>query len=86
MVFNAMNPLRHGDSYHELPVCTAMFIPLIIHLFQLVFSVGTVFFLSKQISQQCFSAGLSAQPNGSYFTEPELKLHEFDLIQTISLL
>jgi hypothetical protein len=23
-------------------------------------------FLSQQISQQCFSAGLSAQPNGSF--------------------
>jgi hypothetical protein len=23
-------------------------------------------FLSQQIGQQCFSAGLSAQPNGSY--------------------
>jgi hypothetical protein len=23
-------------------------------------------FLSQQISQQCFSAGLSAQPNGAY--------------------
>jgi hypothetical protein len=43
----------------------ALFIRLIIRLFQFVFSAGIIFFLSQQISQQCFSAGLSAQPNGS---------------------
>jgi hypothetical protein len=46
-------------------MASAMFIRLIIRLFQLVFSVGIIFFLSQQISQQCFSADLSAQPNGA---------------------
>jgi hypothetical protein len=33
-------------------------------------------FLSQQISQQCFSAGLSAQPNGSKEeSEPEKSAH-----------
>jgi hypothetical protein len=31
---------------------------------QLFFSAENNIFLSQQISQQCFSAGLSAQPNG----------------------
>jgi hypothetical protein len=44
----------------------ALFIRLIIRLFQLVFFSRNRIFLSQQISQQCFSAGLSAQPNGSY--------------------
>jgi hypothetical protein len=43
----------------------ALFIRLIIRLFQLVFSAVTNIFLSQQISQQYFSAGLSAQPNGA---------------------
>jgi hypothetical protein len=36
---------------------------LIIRTFQLVFFRRNNIFLSQQISQQCFSAGLSAQPN-----------------------
>jgi hypothetical protein len=43
-----------------------LFIRLIIRLFQLVFQPEQYFF-SQQISQQCFSAGLSAQPNDSIF-------------------
>jgi hypothetical protein len=30
------------------------------------FFSGNIIFLSQQISQQCFSAGLLAQPNGAY--------------------
>jgi hypothetical protein len=44
----------------------ALFIWLIIRLFYFIFSAGTVFFLSQQISQQCFSVGLSAQLNGAF--------------------
>jgi hypothetical protein len=43
----------------------ALFIRLIIRTFQLVFFSWNSIFLSHQISLQCFSAGLSAQPNGA---------------------
>jgi hypothetical protein len=42
----------------------ALFIWLIIRAFQLIFFSRNSIFLSQQISQQYFSAGLSAQPNG----------------------
>jgi hypothetical protein len=40
-----------------------MFSQLIIRTFQLVFFSQNSVFLSQQINQQCFSVGLSAQPN-----------------------
>jgi hypothetical protein len=43
----------------------ALFIRLIIRTFQLVFFSRNSIFLSQQISQQYFSVGLSAQPNGA---------------------
>jgi hypothetical protein len=33
-------------------------------------------FLSQQISQQCFSAGLSTQPNGAKVAKHGQKIHE----------
>jgi hypothetical protein len=44
------------------------------------FSWNSVF-LSQQISQQCFSAGLSAQPNGALIldkSENSLSFHELE--------
>jgi hypothetical protein len=37
------------------------------------FSQNSIFF-SQQISQQCFSAGLSAQPNGAMIPQLELSI------------
>jgi hypothetical protein len=50
----------------------ALFIWLIIRLIQLVFSAGTVFFLSQKINQQCFSA-----PFGWNYKPAEKKLKAF---------
>jgi hypothetical protein len=41
------------------------------------FSARTVFFLSQQISQQRFSADLSAQPNGAVMGYMYVKLSQF---------
>jgi hypothetical protein len=49
----------------------SLFARLIIRLFQLIFFSWNSIFLSQQISQQCFSAGLSAQPNGAYDLEQQ---------------
>jgi hypothetical protein len=46
-------------------IIKVLFIRLIIHLFSACFFSRNSVFLSQQISQQCFSAGLSAQLNGA---------------------
>jgi hypothetical protein len=42
-----------------------LFIRLIIRIFQLAFSAGTVFFSHNKSVNSVFSTGLSAQPNGA---------------------
>jgi hypothetical protein len=59
----------------------SLFTRFIIRLFQLVFFSRNSIFLSQQISQQCFSAGLSAQPNGANINYTEYGIG-YDSIST----
>jgi hypothetical protein len=71
-----------GEHHYFLPLfgpVLALFIRLIIRLFQLIFFSQNNIFLSQQISQKCFSAGLSAQQNGSS-VRPEFMSRNMDFL------
>jgi hypothetical protein len=53
-IANLIDNTKEYSSKSSIDVTMALFIRLIIRLFQLVFLAETVFFLSQQISQQCF--------------------------------
>jgi hypothetical protein len=61
-----------AQSFCQCNICTSVIES--VHLaynssFSAYFFRRNIIFLSQQISQQCFSAGLSAQPNGAIVCE-----------------